>query len=247
LIGDEDGIEAAAADLGVRHAGGIEFNEHGTPLVSSAFEIAHRETNSPFLAYCNCDVILMKDFQRAVELLANDSTLDQFVAFGQRTDLKIEREIDFDQLLQIEELLGNAQKHGKLSSNVCKEYFIFNRDLYTNVPKFAIGRGNWDNWMIHSAKEKEIPVVKLSKMVSAIHQAHDYSHASASRFSCYVSGAEASENLRLAGGRHLVSGSTANWRLTQTGLKREKPLLLNPSFWNDIPRFTRLMFNLLTG
>jgi len=247
LIGDEDGIADTAKELGVRHAGGIKFNEHGTPLVNSAFEIAHRETRSPFLAYCNCDVILLKDFVRSIELLADNPTFSKFVAFGQRTDLKVENEIDFDQLHQIESLLDRTRRLGKLSSNVCKEYFVFNRELYNDVPAFAIGRGNWDNWMIHSAKHHNIPVVKLSKMVSAIHQAHDYSHASASRYSCYVSGDEASENLRLAGGRHLVSGSTANWRLTQTGLKRERPLLLNPSFWSDIPRFSRLMFSLLTG
>ncbi|MFK7768521.1 MAG: hypothetical protein AB8B55_14965 [Mariniblastus sp.] len=247
LIGDEEGIADAADELGVRHAGGVQFNEHGTPLVSSAFEIAHRESDSPFLAYCNCDVILMKDFVRAIEILASDSSLEQFVAFGQRTDLKIEREIRFDQLMQIEQLLDDCQKNGVLSSNVCKEYFVFQRELYFEVPPFAIGRGNWDNWMIHSAKEKGFPAVKISDLVTAIHQAHDYRHTGAGRFKCYVSGDEARENLRLAGGRNLISGSTATHRLTENGLAREPMLVFNPAFWADVPRFVRLMLNMLLG
>lgn len=247
LIGDDDGIAETARELGVRHAGGVQFNEHGTPLVSSAFEIAHRETTSPFLAYCNCDVILMKDFSRAVELLAQNPTFDQFIAFGQRTDLKVDQIIEFDQLLQIERLLEDCKKHGVRSSNVCKEYFVFNRGLYREVPPFAIGRGNWDNWMIHSAKMNQLPVVKVSDVVTAIHQSHGYSHLSAGRFNCYVSGLEAEENRRLAGGRHVVSGSTANWRLTSMGLKHEPPLLINPGFWADVPRFIRLLLNLMVG
>ncbi len=247
LIGDDAGIAETARELGVRHAGGIKFNAQGTPLVNSAFEIARRESDSPFLAYCNSDVILMRDFVKAIALVNQNSMFRQFVAFGQRTDLKVDRQIDFHEQAQVEWLLEDCRQSGIRSSNVCKEYFVFNRELYRDVPPFAIGRGNWDNWMIHSAKVKQLPVVKISDFVTAIHQAHDYSHLSASRFSCYVTGAEAETNRRLAGGRHYLSGSTANWRLTGAGLKREPPLLINPGFWADIPRFMRLLLNLTVG
>lgn len=247
LIGNEPGIAEAAADLGVRHSPELEFNESGTPLVSSAFEIARRESSTPYLCYCNSDVILMQDFVRAIRLLDETKTFDQFVAFGQRTDLKVEHEIGFEQPDQIQRLLDHCQSNGRLSSNVCKEYFVFDRELYQNLPPFAIGRGNWDNWMIHSAKKQQLPVVSLSNLVTAIHQAHGYSHSGLGRFRSYVSGDEARENMRLAGGRHLVSGSTATWRLSESGLRRERPLLINPVFWADIPRFTRLLMNLMTG
>lgn len=245
LIGDEPGIAETARELGVRHAGGLELNDRGTPLVSSAFAIAHRESSSPFLAYCNCDVILLKDFVRAIEILANDPIHSQFVAFGQRTELKIDREIAFGQALQIEQLMNECRSDGVVSSNICKEYFVFNRELYKNIPKFAIGRGNWDNWMIHSAKSNGVPVVNVSALVTAIHQDHDYSHVNSGRFSCYVSGEEAQENRRLAGGRHWVSGSTPTWRLTERGLRRERPAIISPAFWADIPRFVRLVMNMM--
>lgn len=247
LIGDENGIAETAKELDVRHAGGIDFNQHGTPLLSSAFEIAHRQSKAPFLAYCNCDVILMKDFPRAIERLAQDRLLNQFVAFGQRVDLKIDQPVDFEQRTQVDALQDDCRQRGTRCSNVCKEYFVFNRELYREVPPFAVGRGNWDNWMIHSAKLRQVPVVKVSELVTAIHQSHDYSHTSAGRFQCYVSGEEAEENRRLAGGRHIISGSTANWRMTPAGLKRERPLLINAGFWSDVPRFARLLLNLVSG
>ena len=244
LIGDENGIAETARELGVRHAGGIEFNQHGTPLVSSAFEIAQRESTSPYLAYCNSDVILLNDFVHAVRKLAADSTFAQFVAFGNRTDLELNRQIDFRDPAHVEQLMKECRQQGVRISNVCKEYFLFNRELYQEVPPFAVGRGNWDNWMIHWAKENQLPVVIVSELVTAIHQAHDYSHMAAGRFSCYVSGEEAQDNRRFAGGSHIVSGSTANWRLTSLGLRREKPLLVNAGFWADLPRFVRLILKL---
>ena len=245
LIGDETGIAETAAELEVDHSSGLKFNQHGTPLVSSAFEIAHRETQSPFLVYCNCDVILMPDFVDAVKLLATEQRDTRLVAFGRRTDLKVQAEIDFDQPQQVQQLLRDCDRDGKTVTNACKEYFIFNRELFNDVPDFAVGRGNWDNWMIHSAKVQSIPAIDLSDIVRIIHQEHDYAHTGSGRYQCYVSGEEARENLRLAGGRHLISGSTPSWRLTSTGLVREKPWLLSRNFWSDIPRFARLMLNLI--
>ena len=245
LLGDEAGIKETAEELGVRHASGLKSNEHGTPLLNSAFQLAHQESTTDYLAYCNCDVILTRDFPNSIKRLADEAHFGQFVAFGQRTDLNVDRAIDFDQSIQVERLLKECQIEGVRSSNVCKEYFIFNRQLYKTIPPFAVGRGNWDNWMIHSAKQNRVPVINLSKMVTAIHQSHDYSHASLNRWGCYVSGAEAKENRRLGGGSHIISGSTANWKLTRDGLKKELPKLINPSFWADAPRFTRLVFDLL--
>ena len=246
LVGDEYGIAETAQELGARHFGNVEFNEQGTPLVSSAFEIAHRESNSPYLVYCNADVILLEDFVKAIETI-HKSDLKQFVAFGRRTDLVIDKEIEFDSISEIEALLTDCKQNGVPATNACKEYFVFNKDLYKSIPRFAVGRGNWDSWMIHSAKQRGIAAINFSEMVTIIHQAHDYSHFNASRYECYVSGKEAEENRRLAGGRHLISGSTATWRLTLSGLVREKPFLLSRSFWADVPRFMKLMSNLMTG
>jgi len=246
LIGDEDGIETTAKELGVRHAGGIQYNEHGTPVVNSAFKVAHEQCRSPLLAYCNSDVILMPDFVQTIERLVALKQNESFVAFGRRIDLLVEYDIDFDSDEWSDRLFDDSKRIGKISSQVCKEYFIFTRDLYQDVPPFAVGRGNWDNWMIHSAKQDGVPVINVSQNLTAMHQAHDYAHNHSNRMACYVSGVEAKENQRLAGGRQLIAGSTGTHRLTPTGIKPEPMLVLNPHFWADVPRFFRLMAGLVT-
>ena len=210
LIGDESGIKETADELGVRHVQGLKSNSRGTPLLSSAFELAYRETTSPILAYCNSDVILFGDFQRSIERIEL-ADIREFVAFGRRTDLQVSHEIDFQNRHDVETLLSLCQQQGRPSSIVCKEYFVFNRDLFKSIPEFAVGRGNWDNWMIQWAKNvKQVPVIDISKSAKVLHQSHDYSHTGKGRWNCYVSGHEAQENMRLAAGRHLISGSAGN-------------------------------------
>jgi hypothetical protein len=245
LMGDDEGTARAAQSLGVTHLPGIEVNQFGTPLVSSAFKLAQFATTSPILIYCNCDVIFMNDLIVAVERLANDPQLTSFVAFGRRTEVNISREINFDCRHDVAQLQKTCLEEGVPGSIVCKEYFVFSRDLYRHIPAFTVGRGNWDNWMVRNAKDNKIPVVNLSESVRAVHQTHDYSHHPPGRLNCYVTGREARENQRLAGGRHLISGSTANWHLAQQDIHRRRLGWANAEFWRDIPRFMRLVLNLL--
>ena len=246
LIGDEPGIAEAAQDLDVRHVPSLRKNKSGTPLLSSAFQIAHDVTQSPILVYCNCDVILLPDFTLMVQRLIA-SKLQEFVAFGQRIDLQVDGSVDFENAVELERLLLDCHQHGRESSIVCKEYFVFSRRLYDSIPDFAVGRGNWDNWMIHFAKQQGLPVVDVTACVTAIHQSHGYSHIGTSRWQCYVTGTEAVENQKLAGGRHLISGSTPTWRLDSNGVRKIRLSRLNLKFWLDSRRFVKLMRELVFG
>ena len=245
LIGDEPEIALAAQRLGVQHSDQLLYNDRGTPLVSSAFETVRSMSDTPLLAYCNCDVILTDDFLTTMQRLVDLKQNDPFVAFGRRIDLKVETEIDFDAASSMSDLVARAKSKGRVCSQVCKEYFVFPRSVYQDVPAFAIGRGNWDNWMILSAKQNGTPVINVSHSVTAIHQLHNYKHAQAHRRNVYMTGSEAKENQRLAGGRHWVLGSVGTHRLMPKGIEREKPLLLNRHFWADVPRFARLAKDLV--
>ena len=245
LIGEEPGIAMAAKRLGAQHSSQLKYNARRTPLVSSAFETARSMSNTPLLAYCNSDVILTEDFLAAIERLVELKQSEPFVAFGRRIDLKVETEVDFDAPEALAELVARAKSEGKICTQICKEYFVFPRELYHDIPAFAIGRGNWDNWMIHSAKANGTAVINVSHQVTAIHQMHNYKHANAHRRNIYMTGKEAKENQRLGGGRHLVLGSVGTHRLTPNGIEPEKALLLNPHFWADVPRFLRLLKNLV--
>jgi len=49
LIGDEEGMTEAAADLGVCQLPDVSRNASGTPLVSSIFDLARQNSESPLL------------------------------------------------------------------------------------------------------------------------------------------------------------------------------------------------------
>lgn len=244
LLGNEEGIEETAKEFGALHSGEIRANEFGTPLLSGAFKTAADLSKADILVYCNCDVILSDDLIQTIHLIQADPQIDSFVAFGRRTDLKVEREINFDCGEDVEKLLADAKIRGRKAPVVCKEYFAYTRDLFQQIPDFAVGRGNWDNWMIANSKSLGVPVINVSNRVNIIHQDHDYQHLNRTRLSCYVSGDEAKRNQELAGGKNIVSGSTGTWTFGPGGLKKLRASWLNRSFWCDLPRFARMVARL---
>ena len=84
VLGDESGIEATASRLNARHVTGLEYNEQGTPLVNSAFQLAFQNSTTPWLAYCNSDVVLLPDFFATLNRLVVDCQIEQFVGFGRQ-------------------------------------------------------------------------------------------------------------------------------------------------------------------
>lgn len=245
LVGNEEGISEFAAEHDIAHVGEVERNGSGTPLVNDAFALAHQVSTSPILVYCNSDVILDGSFVLAMEALSNQRQFEEWLGIGQRTDVAIDRELNFEDEAQLQWLKQHAGERGTKSSHVCKEYFAFTRNLFENVPPFAVGRGNWDNWMVASVKPQGVPVIDLSTYVSAVHQSHDYAHMPGSRMDCYVSGEEARENQRLAGGRNLISGSVCTHRLQDGRVERIGFVRSALDFAGDVPRFLKLMAQLM--
>jgi lipopolysaccharide biosynthesis glycosyltransferase len=245
LLGDVQ-IQRVASELGVGYIGKPATNSRGTPLVSSAFALAASQCQTPYLIYSNCDMIFFDDLIRAIKRLLADSRLDSFLAIGRRTDLQVRRLIDFGSQDELVELRRLARESGSPESLVCKDFFVFPKGLFSDVPGFAIGRGNWDNWIVHHAKRLGVPVVSVSDCVLAVHQQHGYLH-SGGRWKGYVTGVEARDNQRLAGGRHLISGSTSDFRLDYRGLKAVRGGYLASEFWLDFPNFARLLAKFVGG
>ena len=244
LLGDDSSIADAAQELGVTHVPDLATNERGTPLIGSAFRIATELSHAPILMYSNCDVIYLDKLLSTFEQLASQNRLKEYLGIGRRTDLQVEELIDFEHRPSVERLEQMCLEKGKPAAIVCKEYFIFPRGLFNDIPEFAVGRGNWDNWMVHSAKQRKIPVINLSQSFQAIHQNHDYSHTNHGRWGCYATGPEAIKNQQLGGGRHLISGCTSNWSLNDEGLQPARGVFANREFWLDIPRFSQLLARL---
>ncbi|MEQ1905516.1 MAG: hypothetical protein ABL888_15110 [Pirellulaceae bacterium] len=244
LFGDDYGIEEAADELGVRYGGPIRRNAFGTPLLSDAFRRVHELAESPSLMYTNSDVIFRNDLLEAAERILARDDFSQFVAFGQRHDLQIDRLLDLsqesDRIWLQQQLVATARR----SPVVCKEYFLFPRGIYESIPDFAVGRGNWDNWMIYHARKREIPVINATRSIVALHQYHNYKHLKTSRLGCYVTCPEARENQRLAGGRHLVAGSCGTWRMTDEDIRPIPRAALNGDFWLNLSEFSRMILKM---
>jgi hypothetical protein len=246
LFGDDEGTAEVAAEFGVTHHSDIARNEKGTPLLDDLFRKVHQRGRGKYLVYVNADIALFDDF---VETLAALDELMQepFLAIGRRTDVDIEVPLDCRNAEEREELISIARKTGSLAPAVCKDYFVFPRGPYEEIPAFAIGRANWDNWVVASAHERELPVIDITRRALVVHHNHDYAHLRGGRKEAYVGGTEAESNRRLAGGRNLAVGCAANYILGPRGLRKKGVGWRYATFVADLPRFSGLLWNIWFG
>lgn len=234
LLGEESGLAETAAQLGVRHIPLVERNPSGTPLVSAMFEQARRHSDSPLLACVNADILLLPDLTGAAS-----QALDQagrFLMVGQRWDLAVTEDLDFEGDWEAR-LRQDMRVRGKLHRATGSDYFVFPRDCFTDMPRFAIGRAGWDNWMIYAGRRQGWPVIDASGAVTVVHQNHDYSHLPGGQ--PHYKLPETDENVRLGGGkRTILELPDASHRLAGGKLSR-KPLTWK-RFWREAELFPLL-------
>lgn len=217
LVGEEDGLAETAAEFGLLHLPDVRRNQHGTPLVSSIFQLAREAAEAPLLAYVNADILLLPDFTEAARRAA--ARVENFLLVGQRWDLDVTEPLDFSGEGWAAALRQRAQQEGKLHPPAGSDYFIFPRRLFRDMPDFAIGRAGWDNWMIYKARRAGWPVIDGTPSVFIIHQNHDYHHLPGGV--PHYRQPETFENIRLAGGRAATRFTLADvtHRLTADGLQ----------------------------
>ena len=95
---------------------------------------------------------------------------------GQRWDLDVDHSIDIEQPDWEQRLISQATAAGKQMTPDGIDYLLFSKGLYQEVPRFAVGRAGWDNWMVYHAHVIGVPIVNASVFITAVHQNHDYSH-----------------------------------------------------------------------
>jgi len=215
LFGDEPGVKEMAREVGGRHIPEIGRNEFGTPLVNELFATAQHQASNSVIAYVNADIILLQDFIDGVE--KTQTKLAEFLLIGQRWDVSVLEQIDFTDARWPEMLLRETQTNGFLHAECGLDYFVFRRDMYREIPPFAIGRTAWDNWLVMAPSKAGVPVVDGTDFITAIHQEHDYGHVAGGRKEAW-DGIEASRNRALLGvsdNSGLTSGAT--WRLCRDG------------------------------
>ena len=219
LVGDETGMAETAAEFAVTHLPQVQRNRDGTPLVSSIFELARQHSPDPLLVYLNADILLTPAFLQPVEQVAGQA--ERFLIVGQRWDMDLRQPLEFSPGWD-ERLLADMRARGRLHPPMGSDYFVFPRNCFTEMPKFAIGRAGWDNWMFTYARLQGWPVVDATGTITIIHQDHDYSHLPGGQPHYRLP--ETTENIRLAGGRRAIFTLLDADVILQDGKLRRIPL-----------------------
>lgn len=215
LFGDEEGTAAVASKFGIRHVPDVERNEYATPLVNSLFNAAQTLASHDYIGYVNADIILMSDFIDAIRQVQEQSSL----IIGRRWDLDLKEPLDFSNPDWESQLRSDIQMKGTLHGTTGIDYFIFPRGIYRDIPPFAIGRTAWDNWLVYKARSLGLPVIDATKVITAVHQNHDYSPHIMGEAAVWK-GPEAERNRELLGGDYHAFGLVdATHCLTAAGLK----------------------------
>jgi len=142
----------------------VNRNKQGTPLISSIIS----QCQDDISIYVNADIILLPSFAKAVLLC--QWKFKKFLMIGRRWNVEISEPLDFDKDLARQ--IRAKKPEGALS----KDYFVFTKGIYRSIPPFALGRGEWDHWMMAEALMKKAAVVDASEVTRAIHQNHDFKH-----------------------------------------------------------------------
>ncbi|MDP1562355.1 MAG: hypothetical protein Q8M16_13330 [Pirellulaceae bacterium] len=243
LLGDEHGVAEAAREYGFLHWPQLNRNSLGTPLINHAWTAVRQATTARQFLYANADILFDQNLLTAATIL-DDWPMNRYLAIGQRIETNLDSEIRDWSDERLRDWIQRQRIERQRASIVCKDYFLFPRHLYLDVPDFAVGRGNWDNWVVYDAHRSGVPVVDLTRQVVALHQPHDHLH-SGGRRQAYVVGAEARENQRLAGGRHLLIGSHASHFLDEHGQVVRMGWRWLPRAIQDVPRFIELLRTLV--
>jgi hypothetical protein len=194
VFGDEKGAAEEAARVGAAHVAELERTEFGTPLVSGAFEAARAAARHGLLCYANADMILLPDLFDAAARVRGRRCL----VVGRRRGLDVTEELDFggDGPRRLRKA---AREHGVLGTPSQIDYFLFPRDVPWQMPPFAVGRPNWDNWVIYRARALGLRVIDATAVATAVHQNHAYGHIPLGRGKGWE-GPEADHNLELVEG-----------------------------------------------
>jgi hypothetical protein len=221
LLGNSAGVAEVTKEFGLIHIVDVECNELGTPLVRSLFQIAQAIGVNQYFMYINSDIILLGNI---INRVISEISFNKFLITGQRWNLDITEYINFADIGWEEKIRLSVESSGQKEGPQAMDYFLFSKNLYQDIPPFAIGRPSWDNWLLYETLRLDVPVIDGSAIILAVHQNHDYNHHPKGKTGVWH-GEEAKISRQLAGTWNpaIFRLEGATYRLTPKGL--EQPIL----------------------
>ena len=212
LVGDEDGVAAAAARHAAEHVPDVDRNELGTPLLPSVLAAAEARAGAGTVCFVNADILLFGDLLTALATVRTRFGRFLMSGRGWRLDPPAPNELGAAR--------ERALERAKLRSTASAEFFAYTPGLFGHIPAFALGRSGYDLWLLWRARELGVAVVDASRDVVAVHQDHGYGHIEGGHDTAHR-GLEAMRNRDLREGlRNLDSLRDARYRLAGGRIRR---------------------------
>lgn len=216
LLGDDDGTDKAANDIGVNHIPEVQRNEFGTPLLDSAYQLAEKAATNELICYVNADIILTNSILDAVSQVIDKT--DWFLMTGRRWNLNVLESLDFRDNWE-DSLTKNVVNRGGLGKHTQIDFWVYPKGLLNDMPPFAIGRVAYECWCLFKARERKAQLIDATSSVMSVHQNHDYSHHPQGEIGV-GRGLEAQRNRGLVGGKpYFFTIRDRTHFLTDKGLK----------------------------
>lgn len=218
VFGDEPGVREICEEFGFCQIPTVDRTALGTPLVSHLFEAVENATRADFLAFVNADIMLTSDLIAAFEAVQN--RFERFLMIARRWNVELADDWDFMSPSWEAKLRAYVREHGTIEPSYGGvDLFVYRRGLWKHLQPFAIGRTRWDSGLIYEARKLGAPVIETTRVVTAVHPNHGYSHDPQDT-SGFFKGPEALRNQSLLGGDEFIFTSlNATHVLTESGIR----------------------------
>ena len=199
LVGNDEGIVDHVNRLGLKH---LSLSTT-VPILDELFDKIRKAASYPYLCFINSDIILLDDFMPIFEQVSQK--FEKFLMISSRWNLDIETILPLEKEEDRNHLRNQAIKKHDMYPAAGSDFFVFNKEMYKEMPAFMKGRGFYDNWLICQAKKEGAKVIDTSSDIIAVHQNHDYAHIQGmteqDRTINYTRIEQGKKNLKLAGGQ----------------------------------------------
>ena len=122
------------------------------------------------MVYFNSDIVVGQHFMEAVNLAA--ARFDgPFLMIGHRDNLELDRYLDFSNGW-FSRLQGEVAERGHQHPACGKDYFIFRKPQFFDMPPFIVTAIEWDNWIVWNTLQREVPLIDATDFIKVVHQDH---------------------------------------------------------------------------
>ena len=155
LLGDEHGLPEVSRQFGAERIGDIPCDEEGAPQLDAVFRAVDRAAATEWICYVNADIILLPDFWAATQRAI--ATLGPSLSVSRRWNLEVPYVLSFGDGW-VERLRRAARTEGELFTPFALDIFVYPRGVFTDMPPFSVGAFSWDNWLLHEARARGLPI-----------------------------------------------------------------------------------------